>query len=89
MKIHKLDYLIVVNDQVFEGNEIGPDIKNGQGYSAGDVFTCGCGEQHVNIGLESKLNYVTCHKCREKLPDGDTIHWCHSSRFRKDATVVK
>lgn len=77
----KEDKVEVINDRVLEGNERCPDVANGQIYEIKNVYICRCGEEHVDIGLTSTLNFVTCYKCREDLPDGDKIHWCHSSRF--------
>jgi len=67
------------NDKPFPINEYGPPLTEGNEYSLIEIFTCGCGEQHYNVGLELHLNYVQCYKCREDLPK--TNHWCHSSRF--------
>ncbi len=36
---------------------------------------------HFNVGLESKLNFVTSYETGEELRDGDRIHWCHPIRF--------
>lgn len=71
----------VIFDKLLPGNSIGPDIKNGDIYPVKGSYTCKCGELHLNIGLESELNSITCYKCRESLPLSDVIHYCHSSRF--------
>jgi hypothetical protein len=73
--------ICIINSRL-EGNDTKPDlVLNGQ-YVVKKEHTCKCGEVHFDVGLKSELNYVTCYKCREVLPDSDhNIHWCHSSRF--------
>lgn len=71
----------VINDQLLPGNDKKPDIKGGDIEIISQLHVCHCGELHVDIGLSSKLNYITCYKCQEELPGGHTHHWCHSSRF--------
>ena len=73
--------LICKNDDVLEGNEIGPELTLDKEYELQEVHTCGCGQEHFNVGLKMDVNYVECYKCRERLPDN--THWCHSSRFEK------
>lgn len=68
-----------VNDKPLGTNTVGPAVAVDQSYNAQEVFTCGCGRQHINVGLPLILNYVTCYDCHEELPD--TNHWCHPSRF--------
>lgn len=77
------DEVEVINDAYMPGNDEGPVIKNGQKYPVKNTCKCGCGELHVDIGLISHLNYVTCYKCKEDLPNSKFggIHWTHSSRF--------
>lgn len=75
------DEILVINDKVLPGNDRSPDISNGQTYKIKSVHICKCGELHIDIGLTSTLNFVTCYKCREELPRGEETHWCHSSRF--------
>lgn len=71
--------LKVINDKPMPGNEISPDIKNGEEYELIAKFKCNCSENHYDIGLKNDVNYVECYKCRETLPPD--IRWCHSSRF--------
>lgn len=80
--------------------ELSPDID----FNLPGVYTCGCGEEHFNVGIYTNMriketgvldtenkhvNYVTCYKCREKLPFSFAekatypIWWAHSSRFEK------
>lgn len=39
------------------------------------------GNQHLDVGLKSHLNYITSYETKEDLPRGKEIHWCHPSRF--------
>ena len=78
------DNLICINDKPLQGSfdsiendrdpkdVIGPPVKNGENYTAGNIHICECGKQHI---------YVSCFDCGDKLPK--TTHWCHPSRFEK------
>jgi hypothetical protein len=71
----------VVFAGILPGNSIGPNVTNGEIGIVKESYICKCGEEHLDIGLRSKLTSVTCYKCREDLPGSDSVHWCHSSRF--------
>lgn len=73
--------LRVIHDKILTGNDVGPDIKNGITYVALDTYTCNCGELHIDIGLKSIYNSISCYKCGEELPNGSEVHWCHELRF--------
>ena len=77
------DVLICNNKEPLKGNDIAPPVKVGEEYKANKIYTCPapCGQQHIDVGLKSNYNWVSCHGCGEKLPDGDVIHWSHPSRF--------
>jgi hypothetical protein len=80
--------LICKNVDVLPGNDIAPPLTIDQVYPEKGVHLCACGEHHIDVGLLSEIKFVTCHKCREKLPDvsteeGKVTHWCHSSRFEE------
>lgn len=62
-------------------SEYKPAVKKGESYILKQSCLCGCGQAHFDVGLVSKLNYVSCYKCGRSLPDGDKIHWANSSRF--------
>lgn len=70
-----------VNAKPLEGNTIAPPLIEGESYPVVGVVVCECGQNHFNVGLISKVNYVTCYKCRKALPEGNAIHWAHPSRF--------
>lgn len=73
--------LICKNEKPLTGNEVGPPLTLEEKYEAKQIHTCGCGKQHVDVGLVSKYNWVRCYHCEEELPSSDKIHWCHPSRF--------
>ncbi len=70
-----------INNNRLVGNDLKPDLKINGLYELKEVHTCKCGEKHYDVGLVSEINWVTCYKCREVLPNSDKIHWAHSSRF--------
>lgn len=81
--MEKVEFVaICVKTDKFPGKEHAPPLELGEEYTILRVYTCGCGEKHYDAQLKSKLNWVTCHKCGEELPDGMTWHWAHSSRFK-------
>lgn len=71
--------LKVVFDQMLPGNEAKPAIKNGEEYECLGVFCDSKGNEHIDIGLDLRLNYVTSYATQEELPK--TTHWCHPNRF--------
>ncbi len=72
-----------LNEDPMPGNDKGPDLLLDKMYQLKQIHTCSCGEKHFDVGLVSSLNYIECYKCREDLPLGNEIHWCHSSRFKE------
>jgi hypothetical protein len=83
--IEKDNTIICVNVQLLPGNTIAPDLTMNKEYPAQEVYECKCGQKHIDVGLKSQHNWITCYNCREELPNGDTIHWCHPSRFEVKA----
>jgi hypothetical protein len=87
------DNLVCINDKPLEGSAnsidnalkpeeiLGPDVVVGENYKAGKIHICGCGKQHIDVGLPLKIGFVSCFDCGEKLPS--ITHWCHPSRFKK------
>lgn len=71
-----------INNKPLEGNDIGPPLVLEQEYEVENVYQCSCGQDHYDVGLVSKYNWVSCYKCNEKIPKGDSIHWCHPNRFK-------
>lgn len=69
------------NDSPLSGNTFAPDLVIGEDYPVKHIITDSKGNQHLDVGLKSELNYVTSWDTGEELPDGDKVHWCHPSRF--------
>lgn len=75
--------LICKNNQPLEGNTIAPPLTVDEKYTAKEVLICDCGQDHIDVGLKSKYNFITCYKSKTELPRGTKIHWCHPSRFEQ------
>jgi hypothetical protein len=70
-----------INIEPLAGNDKAPDLELNKEYVVKQIILDSQGNQHLDVGLVSELNYVTSWETKEPLPDGDTIHWCHPSRF--------
>ena len=82
----KIDFKIgntikVINDKPLKGNENGPYIKLDSEHSILNIILDKKGNQHLDIGVKSPYSYITSYETGEELPNGDTIQWCHPSRF--------
>ena len=73
--------LRAINITPMQGNSVAPPLKLEGKYELKESYICECGQSHFNVGLTSIYNFVSCYKCGEELPDSDSIHWAHSSRF--------
>lgn len=66
------------------GNTIAPPLRDlGREFAIIGIYICKCGQHHINVGLNSEYNYISCYLCKVALPS-ETIHWCHPSRFRRN-----
>lgn len=86
------DTLLCVFDGHLPDNDCGPDVTINTIYTPRGIMQCACGQNHIDVGLPSMLNYVTCYKCKEVLANGDKIAWCHPSRFqivKPEAAITK
>lgn len=70
-----------INTNPLPGNSIAPPLVLGQAYVVIQVINDSKGNPHLDVGLESKYNYISSYETKEELPRGDVIHWCHPSRF--------
>lgn len=77
------DTVTVCNTKPLEGNSIAPDLKTGEERKVIDITIDSKGYQHLDVGVPSQVNYVNSYETGEALPNGDKIHWCHPSRFKK------
>lgn len=77
------DKVRCVDTMVLSDSEIAPPLVLNQEYEVKGIVLDKKGNQHINVGLESKYNYIRSLETGEELPDGDKIHWCHPSRLIK------
>lgn len=63
------------------GNSIAPPLELNKEYPVLGITLDSKGNQHIDVGLVSRYNFITSFETREELPNGDAIHWCHPSRF--------
>jgi hypothetical protein len=75
------DKVRVILTRPLGDNSCAPPLVMYQEHKVNKVIEDTKGNQHLDIGLVSKINYVTSFETKEELPDGDKIHWCHPSRF--------
>jgi hypothetical protein len=82
-KIFTLDQKEVtcLNAEPLPDNDIGPPLEKGKKYPLKGIILDKAGNQHLDVGIESKLLYVSSYETGEHLPGGDKIHFCHPSRF--------
>jgi hypothetical protein len=71
----------VLENKALSSSGIKPELNIGDKHKVKETCTCKCGQTHLDIGLVSKYNYISCYKCGEELPRGSSIHWCNSIRF--------
>jgi LEA14-like dessication related protein len=69
------------NNKPLSGNDESPDLEIGKEYIIKNIILDKQGNQHLDVGLKSHLNYIRSYETKEELPNGKTIHWCHPSRF--------
>lgn len=81
LKFSKGDVVICCNDQLLKGNTHKPKVILDEEYTIKEIIEDSAGNQHLDIGLPSRLNFVTSYETKEELPRGEKIHWCHPSRF--------
>jgi len=63
--------------------DIKPPLMLNQEYPVKGIVVDSKGNQHLDVGLESKYNYIRSLETQEELDQGEKIHWCHPSRFIK------
>jgi hypothetical protein len=76
------DVLIAINNKPLEGNSVAPELELDKEYTVKSIVLDSQGNQHLDVGLPSTHNYIRSWETKEELPNGDTIHWCHPSRFK-------
>lgn len=73
--------VVCINNKILTGNDYGPPLEIDTFYVVEAIVEDKAGNQHLDVGLESHLNYVSSYETGEHLPLGEKIHWCHPSRF--------
>ena len=81
MKFKEFDKVKCINIDPLPGNEIAPPLTLGETYPINKIIQDSKGNNHLDIGLVSNYNWITSYETKERLPEGDKIHWCHPSRF--------
>jgi hypothetical protein len=71
----------VVNNDPLPGNEIAPPLTIGDELEIKQICLDKKGNQHLDVGIFSEVNFVRSFETKEELPGGDKYHWCHPSRF--------
>ncbi len=74
------DTVQVVNTKELEGNDNAPPVVMDAKYPVEGITIDSAGNQHLDLGLKSTLNYVRSWETKEELPHGNKIHWVHPSR---------
>jgi len=78
------DVIICKNNLPLEGNDKCPDeLVIDRDYEIKQIIQDSEGNDHIDVGLWSDFNFIRSYETKEELPHGDTIHWCHPSRFVK------
>lgn len=70
-----------INNLPLEGNSKAPKLIVGDIYEVKEIILDKEGHQHLDVGLASPFEYVRSWETKEELPKGDSISWCHPSRF--------
>lgn len=73
--------VICRSNKPLAGNDVAPPLEVGKTYVVKDVVLDKEGNQHLDVGLPSKYNFIRSYETGEELPNGTQIHWCHPSRF--------
>lgn len=80
----KGEWVHVIKTEPLPGKDIAPPLMIGEEKQIFSVYVCHCGQDHVNVGLMSRYNFVTCYNCDMDLPNSLHVHWCHPSRFERN-----
>lgn len=75
------DTVRCINNLPFHDREVGPPLVDKGIYLVREIVTTKGDNDHLDVGLKSKYNYVSCQATGMHIPRGEEIHWCHPSRF--------
>lgn len=70
-----------INNAPLKGNEIAPSLIVGEKYTVKQIIFDSAGNQHLDVGIVSEVEYVRSYETKEQLRNGHLYHWCHPSRF--------
>lgn len=71
-----------INNKKLEGNDYAPPLKVDQDYTIQEIWVDRDGNQHLHVGLTSRVNFVRSYETKEVIPDSRLKWWCHPSRFK-------
>ena len=77
---NKGDVVRILDIAPLEGNTVAPPVELHKEYPVKDIILDSAGNQHLDLGLESKYSFIRSHETKEDLPNGDQIHYVHPSR---------
>lgn len=80
------DTLTAINNQPLPGNKIAPPLKLAEPYTVKGIIQDSQGNDHIDVGIPSAVEYVRSYETGEELPGGDNIWFCHPSRFILSST---
>ncbi len=83
------DSVICIFSGALKGNDNYPNLELAKEYIIKDIVLDSEGNQHLDVGLESELNYIRSWETKEELPRGNKVHWCHPSRFKLTKDIRK
>tara|TARA_R110000772_G_C13310328_1_gene440493 strand:- start:30451 stop:30705 length:255 start_codon:yes stop_codon:yes gene_type:complete len=74
-----------INDKALSDTGVKPPLELNEEYTILQITLDNKNNQHLDVGLISKFNYVSSLETKEVLDDSgvDGIHWCHPSRFKE------
>ena len=70
MEYKENDKVTCYNIKPLEGNDVKPPLGEDKEYEVKSIIVCECGKQHLDVGLKSKYNWISCHSCKEELKNG-------------------
>lgn len=77
------DDVEIINIDPLPDNTIAPPVKMGEKGKVKNITVDTAGNQHLDLGIASKYEYITSYETGERLVGGDVIHWVHPSRVKK------
>lgn len=75
------DKVVCINTKPIGDNDVAPPLEEKKEYTIKEIILDKQGNQHLDVGLVSRYNYIRSIETEEELPRGKQIHWCHPSRF--------